>query len=116
MMEIRVESPRKPAAVRLLQVFGAVWILFGAIPIAIGAAVRYENLDRLWVGGFFFILAGLFALLAGWRRPAGLVAGVVSLSFMLVTLIGAIFVAIIGFLGAKDREQVRDYYSSGIPR
>jgi hypothetical protein len=115
MMEAAIEAPRKPAAVLLLQIFGGAWFVFGAIPLAIGAITHPKGVGRAWMLGFFLVLAGLCALAAGWRRPLGLVIGMISLSLMLVTLIGAIFVAIIGFLGARDRDQIRDYYAGGRP-
>lgn len=116
-MEAAVETrPRKPAAVKLLQALGIVWLLFGGVPLAIGATVGTDDLGSLYLLGWFFIVAGLFSVAAGWRRPAGLVVGMVALSLILVTVILSPLVALVGFLGARDRDGVREYYASGMKR
>ena len=106
----------KPAAILMLQIVGGVFLLAGALAFWLGTALDWAGLAKAYafVGGYL-ALTGPFALASGWARPPGLVAGMVALALMLAALpIGPILVAIIGFLGIRSRDHVRDYYRQGI--
>lgn len=109
----------KPLAVKLLQVVGVLSALVGAALIALGNALSGEG---AWatiylVLGYNFAIVAPFALLAAWKRPPGLVAGIVALALLLPALpVGPFIVAIIAFFGIKDRDHIRDFYAQGIKR
>lgn len=108
----------KPAAILVLQIVGAVFLILGGLAFALGTALDWEGLAKAYaiIGGYL-ALTGPFAVAAGWAKPPGLVAGMVALALMLAALpIGPILVAIIGFLGIRNRDHVRDYYAQGIRR
>lgn len=109
----------KPAAVLLLQIVGALGLAIAAAILALTAAL---NLDPGWkkvyvlISGIGFVMAP-FALLAGWRRPPGLVAALVAMAILMVLFpVGTVIAAIIGFVGIRNRDHVRDYYAQGIRR
>lgn len=106
----------KPAAVLLLQIVGTVFLILGGLAFALGTMLDWEGLAKAYaiIGGYL-ALTGPFALIAGWAKPPGLVAGMVALALMLAALpIGPILVAVVGFVGIRNRDHVRDYYAQGI--
>lgn len=106
----------KPAAILVLQIVGGFFLLAGGLAFWLGSALDWEGLAKAYaiIGGYL-ALTGPFALASGWARPPGLVAGMVSLALMLAAVpIGPILVAVVGFLGVRNREHVRDYYGQGI--
>ncbi len=109
----------KPAAVLALQIVGALALLAGIGVLALASVL---DLDPGWkkiyalIAAVGFVMAP-FAFLAGWKRPPGLVAALVAMSFLLVLFpIGTLLAAIIGFLGIKNRDHVRDYYAQKAAR
>ncbi|HVL90669.1 MAG TPA: hypothetical protein VM841_10600 [Actinomycetota bacterium] len=108
----------KPAAILMLQIVGGFFLIAGGLAFWLGSALDWEGLAKAYaiIGGYL-ALTGPFALAAGWSRPPGLVAGMVALALMLAAIpIGPILVAVIGFLGIRNREHVRDYYRQRIPK
>lgn len=106
----------KPVAVLMLQIVGGFFLVVGALAFWLGTALDWDGLAKAYaiIAGYL-ALTGPFALASGWARPPGLVAGMVSMALMLAALpIGPILVAIIGFLGIRNREHVRDFYAQGI--
>lgn len=103
----------KPSAVLVLQVLGGVLLVIGAAAFGIGALLGFHELAKIWlVLGTLGVLIGPFAIASGWTHPIGMILGVVALAFLTALVpVGTIFAAVIGFLVAKNRDHVRDYYS-----
>ncbi|MGH2830080.1 MAG: hypothetical protein ACRDJM_06310 [Actinomycetota bacterium] len=108
----------KPVAVFLLQAAGVFGVVAGVALLALARSLDWEGFAKIYlVLGLNMLVAAPFALIAGWKRPPGLVAGVVALAILLAAIpIGPFIVAIVGFLGVKNRDHVRDYYSQRLAR
>lgn len=103
----------RPGAVVMLQVVGVLSTVLGLILFALGALLGFEELARIYayLAGVCLVVAP-FALLSGWARPPGLVAGLVAMAILLVLVpIGTLTSSLIGFFAIKNKDHIRDYYS-----
>jgi hypothetical protein len=112
-------TTKRPLAVRVLRGAGVAATILGlafAIPsFLIGGAQGFDELAKIWgflaVMGVLLTAAGVTALLAGRRTPAGLVFGLVSCALLLLILpLGTLVTVIVAIVASQSWPQLRDYY------